>query len=55
MIEQHKETSSGNETKKDMTEEQQPQPIPMDVDVDIVHNQGGGGGGEYSCSATYEI
>ena len=37
MIEQHKETSSGNETKKDMKEEQQPQPILMDVD--IVHNQ----------------
>ena len=29
MIEQHKETSSGNETKKDMKEEQQPQPILM--------------------------
>jgi hypothetical protein len=37
MIEQHKETSSGNETKKDMKEEQQPHPILMDVD--IVHNQ----------------
>jgi hypothetical protein len=37
MIEQHKETSSGKDTKKDMMEEQQPQPILKDMD--IVHNQ----------------